>query len=196
VTVHECKTPSHLKYLLVDTVGFLSNIPTHLIASFSATLEDAVLADVILHVRDISHPCFEAQKDIVMETLKTLGLMPNSLENNLIEAWNKIDLLPSLDNVADDGSLMISATSDIGIGQLNQSIEDKIISIKGYRLQKIILSPIEHHILSWLFKEANVLSTTPFPESDSDTLQVVFWITPAAYGQFRSYFSPFEMSDV
>ena len=54
VTSHECSTPSGIKYVLVDTVGFLSNLPTFLIASFGATLEDAVAADVLLHVRDVS----------------------------------------------------------------------------------------------------------------------------------------------
>ncbi len=63
VTVHECPLPSTgLVSLLVDTVGFISDIPTSLVASFSATLEDAALADLIVHVRDVSHPDTEVRR--------------------------------------------------------------------------------------------------------------------------------------
>ena len=70
VTVHETRLPIGIKILLIDTVGFISDIPTELIASFSATLEDAALADVLVHVRDVSHPDTRDQSQNVLQTLR------------------------------------------------------------------------------------------------------------------------------
>ena len=72
VTVHACRLPSTLEVLLVDTVGFISDIPTDLIASFNATLEDASLADILLHVRDVANPDHSAQDVEVRKTLKQI----------------------------------------------------------------------------------------------------------------------------
>ena len=71
-------------------MGFISDIPTGLIASFSATLEDAVLADVLIHVRDVSHPDTIAQNRNVLQTLGSLN-MPKRLLDNMITVGNKID---------------------------------------------------------------------------------------------------------
>ena len=69
VTVHSLSLPSGVPSLLVDTVGFISDIPTSLIASFNATLEDAIGADLLIHVRDVSNQDHFAQAQNVMETL-------------------------------------------------------------------------------------------------------------------------------
>lgn len=79
-----------MKVLYADTVGFISDIPTSLIASFAATLEDAVLADVLIHVRDVSHPDTISQNKNVLATLKSLK-MPQGLLDNMITVGNKID---------------------------------------------------------------------------------------------------------
>ena len=92
VTVHEAVMPSNLSALFVDTVGFISDIPTNLIASFSATLEDAATADVLVHVRDISNPDHEKQSKNVLETLRRLGV-PEEKIDSMITLGNKIDLV-------------------------------------------------------------------------------------------------------
>ena len=92
VTVHEAVMPSNLSALFVDTVGFISDIPTNLIASFSATLEDAATADVLIHVRDISNPDHEMQSKNVLGTLRRLGVPENKLDS-MITLGNKIDLV-------------------------------------------------------------------------------------------------------
>ena len=92
VTVHEAVMPSNLRTLFVDTVGFISDIPTNLIASFSATLEDAASADVLVHVRDISNPDHEKQSKNVLETLRRLGVPEEKLDS-MITLGNKIDLV-------------------------------------------------------------------------------------------------------
>ena len=77
--------------ILSDTVGFISDLPTELVASFRATLEEVLAADIVLHVRDISHPETEAQAQDVMSILTDLGVGSERLQ---FELWNKIDLLP------------------------------------------------------------------------------------------------------
>ncbi len=86
------KLPGGREAILSDTVGFISDLPTHLIESFRATLEEVQLADVILHVRDVSHPETRSQKDAVMEVLADLGIAED--DERLIEIMNKVDLLP------------------------------------------------------------------------------------------------------
>ena len=78
--------------ILSDTVGFISDLPTMLVAAFRATLEEVIEADVILHVRDVSHEDTEAQSHDVEEVLRELGIDADE-EHRLIEVWNKIDRL-------------------------------------------------------------------------------------------------------
>lgn len=92
VTVHEATMPCNLRALFVDTVGFISDIPTNLIASFKATLEDAATADVLVHVRDINNPDHEKQSENVLATLRRLGVPQEKLES-MITLGNKIDLV-------------------------------------------------------------------------------------------------------
>ena len=91
-TMRTLRLPAGGQAILSDTVGFVSNLPTELIAAFSATLEEVREADCIVHVRDVSHPDSEAQKADVLKVLDTLGVKDSVLEG-VIEAQNKIDLL-------------------------------------------------------------------------------------------------------
>ena len=86
------KLPGGREVIVSDTVGFISDLPTHLIEAFRATLEEVQLADIILHVRDVTHPETRAQKDAVMAVLGDLGIETD--DERLIEVMNKIDLLP------------------------------------------------------------------------------------------------------
>ena len=91
-TMRRIRLPSGLEVIMSDTVGFISDLPTDLVAAFRATLEEVLEADLILHVRDISHPDSEAQRQDVESVLKTLGL-GDVMDTSVIEALNKIDLL-------------------------------------------------------------------------------------------------------
>ena len=90
--------PSGQEVILSDTVGFISELPTELVAAFRATLEEVLAADLVLHVRDISHPDCEAQKADVATVLQSLGLEPDAIAG-MIEVWNKIDRLDKLGRV-------------------------------------------------------------------------------------------------
>ncbi len=96
-TMRGVRLPTGLKVILSDTVGFISELPTQLVAAFRATLEEVLEADLILHVRDIAHPDSEAQAADVAAILADLGV---GAETPLIEVWNKIDLLPESERTA------------------------------------------------------------------------------------------------
>ena len=139
VTVHEGRMPNQLKTLFVDTVGFISDIPTALIASFGATLEDAALADVLLHVRDVSHPDSEAQAANVVDTLRALGV-PEALIANMITVGNKIDKVePALwkETFSSSGYLPVSATEGFGLEALRRRLEDEVMRQTGRTTVKI-----------------------------------------------------------
>ncbi|XP_041350427.1 putative GTP-binding protein 6 [Gigantopelta aegis] len=185
VTAHAGFLPNRMMAVFIDTVGFISDIPLDLINAFSATLEDAVLADVIVHVRDISHPDSAAQCDDVIRTLKTM-LSPTQMAN-IIEVCNKADLLTCnhANNFHND-SFLVSATSGQGLSDLRNEIQDVLIQSTG-QLEKTFRIPMDGEHLSWLYKEATVKSAEP--DSDSEHLLVSVVISTAAYARFKSQFS-------
>ncbi|MET1045086.1 MAG: GTPase HflX, partial [Hyphomicrobium sp.] len=92
-TMREVKLPSSRRIIISDTVGFISDLPTMLVAAFRATLEEVVEADLILHVRDIAHEETEAQASDVEKVLGDLGIDTLPVDNHILEVWNKIDLV-------------------------------------------------------------------------------------------------------
>lgn len=97
-TMRAIKLPGVEKAILSDTVGFISDLPTQLVAAFRATLEEVTAADLILHVRDIANPSSEAQKDQVLTILRDLGVVDGNSDTStisIIEVWNKWDLVPA-----------------------------------------------------------------------------------------------------
>jgi len=198
VTFHECRSPSGFKYLLVDTVGFLSELPTFLIASFRATLEDAMQADVILHLRDASHPQFEAQNTNVLTTLRALGVSEEQMSTGIIEAWNKVDLVTGLDQGADDqkSHVLISATRRIGLSSLNATIEDRIIAAKGLTKVEVKIFLRDQHVMNWLNRdfETTVLATDVV-DAETEIITVDTWMTASAKARFVATFPDVVISN-
>ncbi len=174
---------NHMKIVYLDTVGFISDIPTSLIASFGAVLEEIEAADVIVHVQDISHPDMGMQVAHVNDTLNSLRL-PSSLLTNVIEVANKCDLedtnamLTSLDN----SCLRISTKTGDGLHELLQKIEDTVIRNTG-RLRKKFKIPLNGSHLSWLYKESSV-EKTEICDTDMNSIFVDVVMTNAAYAKF------------
>ena len=83
----------------MDTVGFITNLPHGLVDSFKATLDEIHLADVLVHVRDISHPQTEFQRKTVLKVLKEIGVDKEILDERYLEVWNKIDLVKDLEKL-------------------------------------------------------------------------------------------------
>ncbi len=131
-TMRRLELPSGRQAILSDTVGFISDLPTHLVAAFRATLEEVTEADLVIHVRDVHHPDSEAQRIDVFGVLAELGL-GELVENGLIEAMNKVDLLEpgarrSLDNrhLRNSQGVAVSAVTGEGCDALLHLIDRRL----------------------------------------------------------------------
>ena len=162
-TLRAVELPHGLKVILSDTVGFISDLPTQLVAAFRATLEEVIEADIILHVRDISHEDAEAQSQDVEKVLDELGIEPS--DPRLIEVWNKLDrLVPDerarLINLierrpAERRPVLVSAVSGEGLSSLTDAIETRLG--EGRLTFDLTLDPADGAGLSWLYRHAEVL---------------------------------------
>uniref|UniRef100_A0A8C3VZK7 GTP binding protein 6 (putative) n=1 Tax=Catagonus wagneri TaxID=51154 RepID=A0A8C3VZK7_9CETA len=132
VTAHAGSLPSRMTVIYVDTVGFLSQLPHSLIESFSATLEDVAQSDLIVHVRDLSHPETELQKDSVLSALRGLRL-PAVLLDSVLEIHNKVDLVPRYRPVGPH-AVAVSALLGLGLEELKAKLEDAVLRATGRRV--------------------------------------------------------------
>ena len=163
-TLRSVALPNGLKVILSDTVGFISDLPTMLVAAFRATLEEVIEANVILHVRDVSHEDTEAQLHDVEGVLRALGVEPND-EHRLIEVWNKIDRLDAdgrlrLKNLADRRPagrrpVLVSALTGEGLEDLSKAIEERL---SRHRVMlDLSLDPADGAGVSWLHRHTEVI---------------------------------------
>ena len=164
-TVRLLELPHRGKAVLSDTVGFISDLPTMLVSSFRATLEEVVSADVILHVRDISHPDTRAQSEDVGGILRELGINPED-GARIIEVWNKLDLLDA-DAHADrlaaietqavaDRPVLISALTGEGCDLLLDGIERHLATEKV--VFEVGVDVTDGAALHWLYEHGEVLA--------------------------------------
>ena len=163
-TLRAIDLPHGNRIILSDTVGFISDLPTMLVAAFRATLEEVIEADAILHVRDMSHEDSDAQLQDVEKVLGELGI--EASDRRLVQVWNKIDRLDAqgrarLQNLAErqppeHRPLLVSALSGEGIERLIGAIEDRLGESRLTLALK--LDPADGAGLSWLYRHAEVLS--------------------------------------
>lgn len=182
VTAHGGFLPCRLPVIYVDTIGFLSQLPHNLIGSFSATLEDVVHSDVLIHVRDISHPEADNQKKSVLAVLQNLNV-PQKLLESMIEVHNKIDLVEIHD--CDNAAIPVSALLGYGLDKLKQCVESAVMTNTGRNIMTIRVN-LESPQLSWLYKEATVQEVKVLPEDGSADVLVI--ITDAVYGKYKKLF--------
>lgn len=182
-TMRSVRLENGIDVILSDTVGFISDLPTELVAAFRATLEEVLSADLILHVRDISHPATQEQSDDVLEILNTLGVKG---ETPLIEVWNKIDQLSSdeiaaMDNTAARHENLCSISAVTG-----QGLDDLLSSIaQGLGLDKsrdtLFVPYADGKKRAWLFDQG-VIDTQS--DGEDGTEFTVSW-SPKQQSQFR-----------
>jgi GTP-binding protein HflX len=163
-TLRAVDLPRGPRIILSDTVGFISDLPTLLVAAFRATLEEVVEADIILHVRDVSHGDSEAQSRDVANVLLQLGIEPG--DDRVLEVWNKIDRLDASGreqtcNLAARRSekhplALVSAQTGEGIDQLTALIEERLAHRRV--TLDLVLDAADGAGLSWLYRNAEVLS--------------------------------------
>jgi len=165
-TMRQLNLPGGTKVILSDTVGFISNLPTHLVAAFRATLEEVVEADLILHVRDIADPDTAAQAKDVMTIMGQLGLDDGESQDRIMEIWNKIDLLDpeSLEAIRatrtdldqPNSPILISAVTGEGTDKLLENIELQIAGSDS--AIEILLDVTQLAQIPWVYENASVVT--------------------------------------
>jgi len=165
-TLRRVRLPHGTPIILSDTVGFISDLPTHLIAAFRATLEEVVEADLVIHLRDISDPDTAAQAEDVERILADLGVDASDTKR-VIEVWNKIDLLDEGNRsrlLADaaDGSkgppIAISAVTGEGIDALKAVIETRMAG--ELEDLTVTIGPAQFGLVDWLYRNGDIVSRT------------------------------------
>ncbi len=189
-TMRQIALPGLDKAILSDTVGFVSDLPTQLIAAFRATLEEVLSADLIVHVRDIAHPDSDAQRADVLEVLEALDVVGEGADANrvpIIEAWNKRDLLDLeqsgfVREVAARNAdiVLVSALTGEGVETLQRAISDRVTA--GSRIHDIALDPQDGAALAWLHEHGEVVGI----DSEEEIVHVRARLSDSAYARFRS----------
>jgi GTP-binding protein HflX len=191
-TMRQISLPGIEKAILSDTVGFVSDLPTQLIAAFRATLEEVISADIVVHVRDISHPESDAQRDDVLGILRDLGIgSGDDAEHGvqIFELWNKVDLLSDerrgeLAGIAarNDNVLMMSAETGEGVDAFKLHLSSLIA--KGNETRVVKLRSDDGAALAWLHARGKVHTQS---EHD-DILEVEASLSRQLWGQFGKQF--------
>ena len=158
-TMRKIALPNHQDVILSDTVGFIADLPTHLVASFRATLEQVVYAEIIVHVIDVSRHDWQAQKQDVIDIMKDLGVEYET-DDRIVEVLNKIDLLPendltTLEAKHNPSIVAISATSGSGIESLLKTIAE--IASRAHQVYNLNIRPEDGKALAWLYAHGDVL---------------------------------------
>lgn len=171
-TMREIRLPAGRKVILSDTVGFISDLPTALVAAFRATLEEVVSADLILHVRDISHHETNAQAIDVERVLYDLGVDVRLAESRVLDVWNKIDRLDAEAQMAlqheamrrERRPVLVSAATRTGFEDLLAAIENQLTGTD--ELLQIQVPAGAGRLLHWLHENTSVLAQEVLEDGD------------------------------
>ena len=185
-TMRDVRIPGFDKAILSDTVGFVSELPTQLVAAFRATLEEVASADLIIHVRDIAHPDSDAQAADVATVLGSLGLdEPGSPPR--LEAWNKLDLLDSVDREAllneaarRDDVVTLSALTGEGVERLREEIGQRLQ--QGAVVHRLKLSASDGSRIAWLHARGDVLDQ----RSEGETMHLAVKLSADNWARFQA----------
>jgi GTPase len=197
-TTREIETEGGRRMALVDTVGFITDLPTHLVAAFRATLEEAMEADLLIHVRDIAHPETETQAEDVYGILNQLAEASTTELPPVLEAWNKYDLLEpamraSLERRLPTGAhaaIAVSALTGEGVSDLLRTAEAMIFSRR--RLRSIQLGVVDGRLRAWLHANADVASEAP---SEDGAWTLLVRMSEADVARFASVAPGVPVSD-
>ena len=169
--------PSGRTAVMSDTVGFISDLPTHLVTAFRATLEEVKEADLILHVRDISDPVSEQRKDDVMDILKSLDAGPEHGQP-IIEVWNKADNLSADDLTVfkeraeamretehEIPAYLTSAVKRQGLTPLMEGVEQALGA--SDEALNFVIPPRDYSVRAWLHEHGDIVSETTADNGDA-----------------------------
>jgi GTP-binding protein HflX len=160
-TIRALPLPGGSKVVLSDTVGFISDLPTTLIAAFRATLEEVLEADLILHVRDIADETSGSQRTDVNAALLELGIDAEAEPDRLLEVWNKTDLLDeaalkrAMNEARRASAIPVSAVTGFGLDALRGEIERRLN--RKRETIEIALKPEEGSLSNWIYENCEVV---------------------------------------
>jgi GTPase len=182
-TIRNLNLPSGREAAISDTVGFISDLPTDLVAAFRATLEEVQEAELILHVRDLSHPETEAQKSDVEQVLRELGLEERLAD--IVEVWNKIDLLDPDRRVSvlaqaerSERQVAVSARTGEGCEGLLRLIDARLSA--GSELRHLRLRHGDGAAIAWLYANGSVVAR----RDDEEFAHMTVRLDPAQAARF------------
>ncbi|HEY0629500.1 MAG TPA: GTPase HflX, partial [Sphingomicrobium sp.] len=183
-TMRNVKIPGFDRAILSDTVGFVSNLPTELVAAFRATLEEVAASDLILHVRDIAHPDSEAQAADVEAVLASLGLSEDSPPR--LEVWNKLDLLPPSERMEllgeaerRDDVIALSALTGEGVDDLRETISHLLHS--GSKTHDVRLNAGDGPRIAWLHARGEIIDQ----HAEGDQIHLKVKLSPENWARFE-----------
>jgi GTPase len=185
-TMRDIRLPGFDKVILSDTVGFVSDLPTELIAAFRATLEEVRSADLLVHVRNMAHPDREAQREDVDDVLASLGLAEEGAPPR-IEAWNKMDLVSpeERERLHEEARrrndvVPISAVTGEGLNELRDCIAEKLRS--GEQVHQIRIPATEGSKIAWLHSRGEVLDQ----RVDHDAVELSVRLSPENWARYQA----------
>ena len=178
-TLRGVTLPSGRRIILSDTVGFISALPTTLVAAFRATLEEVREADIIVHVRDIAHPDNRAQRDDVLTVLRKLDL-GEAVERGMIEAHNKIDLLNLKErgHLGGNGGVPLSAANGEGCDALLAQIDERLA--KSRLILDLTIDLADGATIAWLYSHGEILERV----DDHENSHIRVGLNPADAARF------------
>ena len=194
-TMRAIRLPGVEKAILSDTVGFISELPTQLVAAFRATLEEVTAADIIVHVRDVANPATADQKAEVEQILADLGvngeggpIIP------VIEAWNKWDLLSDEEQamrrdliaakVSDVPVVPISALTGAGVDPLLDKLGE--ILTGGAQMLELTIPLSDGQRLAWLHAHGEIIEETQLNSDEAPAMRIKVRLTPRELGRFTA----------
>ncbi|HEY7798405.1 MAG TPA: GTPase HflX [Hyphomonadaceae bacterium] len=188
-TAREIVAASGRRIALVDTVGFITDLPTTLVAAFRATLEEAMEADLLIHVRDIAHPDTEHQAEDVHRILEQLSQETGLAIPPVIEVWNKADALDETTRSVlasraaghHPPALLVSALTGQGTDELLFAIEAALF--RNRRPREVIIPAADGRLHAWLYKNCEVASETLSGEED---LKLEVFMTDDDVARFKA----------
>ena len=182
-TMRGLRLPSGRRVVLSDTVGFISELPTELVAAFRATLEEVAQADVILHVRDAAHPDSMAQRADVLAVLDGMeqdGTIDGEWPRRTVEVLNKADLLGGVQNVPPrEGAVPISAVTGEGLPGLLAAIDARLAA--GMQQADYALAPADGAGIAWLYEHGEVVERA----DGEDAIHLRVRLLPADRARFE-----------
>jgi GTP-binding protein HflX len=185
-TMRDIHLPGFDKVILSDTVGFVSDLPTELIAAFRATLEEVRSADLLVHVRNMAHPDRDAQADDVEDVLKSLGMAEEGAPPR-IEAWNKVDLLGQeererlLEQAARrDDVVPVSALTGEGLDTLRSRMAETLRS--GEQVHQVRVAAADGSRIAWLHSRGEVIDQ----RVDADEIELSVRLSPDNWARFQA----------